>query len=526
MSIIPLLVLLNLSTIAQDWSYETLHVGFNKFDSKLYKDSNFHTSVKPFLLPQVAAVVSIDSINRKKVQSKWADIVFNRSLIEFKKEDFAFTIDPLMNFEFGKAKDSANFSYINTRGILVNAQLGKSVFVSTSFYENQARFNDYRYGSIEKNKQRIIPGQGIGKAFNDSVPQSFDYGFAEGYVSFSPNPHFNFTFGHGKNFIGDGYRSLLLSDNSFNYPFFKISTDFWKIKYINLWSQYQDLRQSRIFESAYAKKWSSIHYLDWNVTNWLSIGFFEAIVWQNADSTGVRGFDINYANPVIFLRPVEFSVGSPDNALMGINGKIVLFKNQILYGQAIIDEFKLSELKARNGWWANKWGIQAGYKTYNLFNVEKLYIQTEFNYVRPFMYSHNSSIQNYAHYNQALAHPLGANFWEWVNFIRYNKSRIYFEGRFSYALHGRDTANLNFGNDLYASYSTRAKEYDNYVGQAETVKLLYATAQISYLINKRSNLNFYLKYTYRKESSNSISTNQGLFTLGLRTSLQNFYYDY
>ncbi|MBI9066014.1 MAG: hypothetical protein JEZ09_01900 [Salinivirgaceae bacterium] len=500
---------------------------FRHFDRYVYKSSErFHTSVKPFLNSQVYNIVTTDSLNLKLVNSKAGDIIFNRSLIQFEKDDFSFTIDPLFNFEIGKDLDSSNMSYINTRGVLVNAKLGKYVSVSTSFYENQARFNDYRHARIQKLGRKVMPGQGYGKAFGDSLPQTYDYGFAEGYVSFTPSEHFNFTFGHGKNFIGDGYRSLLLSDNSFNYPYFRITTDFWNIKYVNIWSQYQDLTVKHPYGIPFDKKWSSMHYLDWSVTDWLNIGFFEAIIWQHADSTGVRGFDFNYANPVIFLRPVEFSVSSPDNAIMGINGKLTLFNNHILYGQAVIDEFKFSELKARNGWWANKWGIQAGYKTYDLFEIEHLDIQTEFNYVRPFMYSHNSTLRNYAHYNQPLAHPLGSNFWESVSFVRYNKDRIFFEGRISYAKHGRDTANLNFGNDLYKDYDTHEKEYDNYLGQAEEVNLIYATAQVAYLVNKRTNLNVYLKYTLRKESSSSINTNQGLITFGIRTSLQNFYYDF
>lgn len=519
--------LLSTLSTAQESHLIQLNHSFRPYDKYVYQSgTNFHTSVKPFLNSQVKEHVAIDSINLKTVNSKFAEIVYNRSLIQFEKDDFKFTIDPLFNFEFGKDLDSSSTSYINTRGIMVNAQLGKQVHVTTSFYENQARFNDYRYAGIEKIGKRVVPGQGLGKAFGDSLPQTYDYGFAEGYVSYSPNEHFNFTFGHGKNFIGDGYRSLLLSDNSVNYPFLRITTDFWNIKYVNLWAQYQDINYKRTSEEPFLKKWSSIHYLDWNITDWLNIGFFEAIVWQNADSTGVRGFDFNYANPVIFLRPVEFSVGSPDNALMGINGKLTVFKNHIFYGQAIIDEFKFSELKARNGWWANKWGIQTGYKTFDLFKVENLSIQTEFNYVRPFMYSHNSTIQNYGHYNQPLAHPLGANFWESVSFIRYNKNRIYFEGRMSIAKHGRDTANQNFGNNIYLDYEFRAKDYDNYVGQAEEVNLIYTTAQLAYLINRRTNLNVYLKYTLRKETSNTKNTTQGLVTFGIRTSLQNFYYDF
>jgi hypothetical protein len=513
--------------LAQEYNPIYQNRTFNHYDRFVYQsNANFHTSIKPFINSQLEPIVIIDSIYRKLVNSKLGEIVFNRNLIQFKEDDFAFTIDPLLNFEIGKDPDFDDISWINTRGVLVNAQLGKKVTISSSFYENQASFFDYRHDRIMELQNKIIPGQGPAKEFGDSLANNYDYSFAMGNISYSPNEHFNFQLGHGKNFWGDGYRSLLLSDNAFNYPYFKITTDFWNIKYVNLWAQFQDIRVREAYEKPFAKKWGSFHYLSWNVTDWLNVGFFEAIIWQNADSTGHRGFDFNYANPVIFLRPVEFSVGSPDNALMGITGKVTFLKSHILYGQAIIDEMQINELRNGNGWWGNKYGFQLGYKTFDLFNIQHFDIQTEFNYVRPYTYSHVTPVQNYAHYNQPLAHPLGSNFWESVSFIKYNKKRFFAELRYSYAIHGSDTAGLNYGNDLYLNYTTRVSEYDNYLGQADEVTLQYLNLNLAYLVNPSTNLNVYISVTKRLEKSSFIDLNQNLITFGIRTSIQNFYYDF
>jgi hypothetical protein len=496
---------------------------FRHFDRYVYQSNQrFHTSVKPFMMSQVDSVVTLDTLYRIPTQKKAVDIIFNRSLFQFEKGDFAFTLDPLFNFELGKDPDHSDKSWINTRGVILNAKLGKMVSVTTSFYENQAMFNDYRKERVEQHG--VIPGQGVPKSYKET---GYDYGFADAAVSFTPNRHFDFTFGHGKNFWGDGYRSLILSDNSFNYPYFRITTDFWHIKYVCLWAQFQDLNGNHEYGEAYDKKWGAFHYLDWSVTKWLNIGFFETVIWQDVDSTGYhRGFDFNYANPVIFMRPVEFSVGSPDNSLMGITGKITLFKKQVFYGQAIIDEFKMDEMTSGNGWWGNKWGVQAGYKTFDVFGWKHLDIQTEFNYVRPFMYTHTIPKQNYGHYQVSLAHPLGSNFWESVSFLRYNYKRLFLEGRYSFALHGSDTADMNFGNDIYQSYDTHANEYGNYVGQAQEVTLQYTSLLAAFLVNPRTNLNIYVNYTVRKETTGAESTKQNLITFGIRTSLQNFYYDF
>jgi hypothetical protein len=303
--------------------------------------------------------------------------------------------------------------------------------------------------------------------------------------------------------------------------------------------QFQDFTAKHPYGEAYDKKWGAFHYLDWSVTKWLNIGLFEAIIWQNSDSTGYRGFDINYANPVIFFRPVEFSLGSPDNVLLGVNGKITLFNKHVFYGQLMLDEFKLSEVQAgiqhrlhpsdstiKWGWVSNKYAVQAGYKSFNVFNIKHLDIQSEVNFARPFTYSHISSLKNYAHYNVSLAHPLGSNFLESVTFLRYNFKRLFFEARFSYAKHGSDTAGLNYGNDLFKNYNEPAQDYYNKLGQAQEVNLEYISLTTAYLVNPSTNLNVYVSYTNRNESSLSISKNRRLITLGIRTSLQNFYYDF
>jgi hypothetical protein len=205
----------------------------------------------------------------------------------------------------------------------------------------------------------------------------------------------------------------------------------------------------------------------------------------------------------------------------------------------MLDEFKLSEVQAgiqhrlnpndttiKWGWVSNKYAIQAGYKTFNVFNIKHFDIQTEVNFARPFTYSHISSLKNYAHYNVALGHPLGSNFLESVTFLRYNYKRLFFEARYSYAKHGTDTAELNFGNDIFKNYTEPAHDYYNELGQVQEVMLKYATLTGAYLVNPSTNLNVYVSYTNRNESSLGISKNQSLITFGIRTSLQNFYYDF
>ena len=57
---------------------------------------------------------------------------------------------------------------------------------------------------------------------------------AEANLTFTPNKFIDLQLGYGRNFIGDGYRSILMSDGASPYPFFKLKTTFWKIKYTNI----------------------------------------------------------------------------------------------------------------------------------------------------------------------------------------------------------------------------------------------------------------------------------------------------
>jgi hypothetical protein len=372
-----------------------------------------------------------------------------------------------------------------------------------------------------------MPGEGNVKPFKTS---GYDWAVATGVVSYSPSHYFNFQLGNGKNSWGDGYRSLLLSDCATAYPFFKITTDFWRLKYVNLWAQLTDLRSpitsQQLQAHGYNKKWASLHYLSWNALSWVNLSFFEGVVWEHSSEQGYRGFDVQYANPIVFYRPVESQNGSPDNMLMGGSAKVTILKRHVLYGQVIIDEFSLSHMKARDGWWANKYGIQAGVKVFDLFTLKHLDLQAEYNRVRPFTYSHWTSLQSYGHYNQPLAHPLGANFQELVTISRYTIKRFFVDLKVVMARYGTDLPGQNVGHDIFEAYSVKRKELGNTLGQGLSNKLLQTDVCLSWLVNPVSNLNLAVGYTTRDYLVGDKRTVRSLLYFAVRTSLGNTSIDY
>jgi hypothetical protein len=296
-----------------------------------------------------------------------------------------------------------------------------------------------------------------------------------------------------------------------------------------LYALFQDGPYVTIHDESFRRKYGTFHYLDVNIGKRLTFGIMEAVIWRY-EST--RAFDINYMNPVIFLRPVEFSVGSPDNSLIGFNLRYKLSSSISVYGQLMLDEFKKNEVFARNGWWANKQGFQFGGKAFNIFRIKNLSIASEFNYVRPFTYQHRSSRTAYAHYNQPLAHPLGANFWESVSSLSYSFKRWHLHMRGSYAMVGYDIDStgqtVNFGNNVLLSYDSRppGTDFGNEILQGLETKVINAEVKVWYLINPASNMILEAGVRMR-QSDNVYGSHNTLFLhFGIKTLISNRYFDF
>jgi hypothetical protein len=357
-------------------------------------------------------------------------------------------------------------------------------------------------------------------------------------VSWSPGKYFNFQLGHGKNFIGNGYRSLLLSDNAGNQTYGRLMVHIWRLKYAVIYSHQKDINntESRQYGN-WRNKYSTTHYLSYNVTKWLNIGLFESVVWKAKDTLLNRGYDVNYLNPIIFMRPIEFSTGSSDNSLLGLNLCIKPADKVQLYGQFILDEFLFDEFvkdlketfnpgsQTEYGWWANKYGWQAGFKTFDLFNVKGLGLQSEFNWVRPFTYSHSDPIQNYGHQNSSNAHPLGANFMESVSFVNYQVRNWFYQLQFNWYNQGLSTDSVNFGEDIYRSYRDRQTEYGHVTTQGVQKDVMIIGLRGSYLVLPESNIRIYAGVKTRMENLAGKDRSDFFLEFGVSSALFNRYDD-
>jgi hypothetical protein len=517
------------------------HDYYSQFDMSVNQvGSNNHTGSKPLSYAEVSKYYDFAAANDKikKTVSTWfGRKLWNENLVEIQGEDYWLTLNPIVDLQVGKnTPGDVSSTYINTRGLQFQGGLGETVNFTTTIFESQGRFADYfnRYAeSIAPSggNPAIIPGMGVAKRFKDD---SYDFPMAEANLSFTPNKFFNLQLGYGRNFIGDGYRSLLESDGASPYPYFKLNTTFWKMKYTNLYMWLKDVRPEATVDQTYATKYMANHYLSWNVSKRMNLGFFESVVWSNNNN---RGFDMSFVNPIIFYRAVEISSSSRSgNILLGLTSKYKVNNRVNLYGQFLVDEFSFAEVKAGDNSWKNKFGYQLGGKYFNAFNIQNLLLQFEYNHVRPYVYAHSDPLTNYAHSNQSIGHQWGGNFQEVIAIARYHNGRYFADAKITFGERGldfdTDEDGFNYGGNIYKDYEEH-RPFDTgvKVGQGNKTTVFITDVQAGYLVNPATNLKLYASVIYRnfdpsKETLTTFKENTTWFSLGLRCDIFNWYFDY
>ncbi|WP_026914148.1 gliding motility protein RemB [Christiangramia portivictoriae] len=515
------------------------HEYYSRFDAEINQIGlNSHSASKPLMFSEIGDYYDFDAERKNLLQDRSTYAgrkLWNEHLVRFQTDKYWFTIDPGFDLQIGKDFEQIEheFTYNNTREFIIQGGLGKKFNFYSVIYESQGRFAQYYNDFAESIRPAggdpaIVPGRGIAKTF---MNDGYDYPVAEGYLSFTPSEFINIQFGHGNNFIGDGYRSLLLSDNPSPYPYLKLNTKFWKIKYTNTWMSLRDVRPEVTNSGSFRTKYIANHYLSLNLTKRLNLGFFESVMWENDND---RGFDLNYLNPVIFYRAIEFATGADGgNAIIGLTGKYKISNQMYTYGQWLIDEFSSTDVFGGEGSWKNKLGFQLGLKYFDAFKVDDLYLQAEYNQVRPYTYSHNSITLNYAHNNQSMSHLWGANFREFVGIARYRKDRYYGSAKLILGKRGFDFSEdgAYYGQDLYRSEEARPFETGVEIGQGNTTNSFYSELEAGYIVNPTTNLKLFASFIYRDFNpqvntalNSEISTTW--INFGLRTDIFNWYFDY
>ncbi|MFD0793165.1 gliding motility protein RemB [Mucilaginibacter litoreus] len=508
--------------VYQPYSYQF----YQKFDADSYSTgTRIHTALKPYFLNDSLLMHSYDSImnygseNNKDVFYKK---LFNEHQIDVKGANSTFYADLLPDFNIGRDFSQKQNLWLSSLGLQIGGTISNKFYYNVTGYLNRAGVPDYISTYIRQ--VGIVPGMAYAGTYNNK-PNAYGWDYITATASYTPVKYINISAGRDKTFIGDGYRSLLLSDYASPYPFFRVTANLGNVKYMSMWGYFADPAGTSDI-NINRNKWGVFHYLDWNVSNRLSFGFFDSVIWADVDDQGHKhGFDFNYINPFIFLRPVEASNGSPDNALIGFTSKYKVTNGLTAYGQFSLDEFEASNFFSGKGSSRNKYGWQLGIRGADLFSVENLNYLVETNTVKPYTYSERASILSYSANSEPLAHPWGANFREYVGILSYSYKRFDLMGEVDYGKYGLDMNNLNYGKDIFQHYTTPARENGNFTGQGLKTDMIYLQGKVGYIINPKYNLRLELGGIYRNEKNSDFNDKTAMITFGVRSSFRSIYTD-
>lgn len=509
----------------QPYSYQF----YQKLNTDVYNPATrLHTSLKPYVLNDSSSLrPRYDSLllnNKDNSKNSWFHRVwFNGHIADVKRKDYTFYFDYLTDIGIGRELTGNKSTYINTRGYEAGGTIGSRFFFFTSGYENQGRFANYEQAYITA--KGFVPSQGQDRTTigQTTVKNSSDWSYSTALLGFEASKSIMLNLGMDKVFIGDGYRSVLLSDYSPSYPLFRLTADLGKdVRYMAMWA-YMDDQFAPKFDlntsgANNRRKWAVFHYIDWNVTNRASIGFFNALIAAEADDQGNKhGFDLNYINPMLFLSSLGPSSTIADHTMLGFNAKYKVLDKTTVYGQLLFDQSGGGASTTRDA-------FQLGFRGSDLFKVNTLNYLVEYNTAAPYTYANQNPIVNYTQFSEPLGHPFGANFKEYLSILNYSIGKFDLQGQFNYATYGLDTGGINYGKDI--SLPDNVAIATGSTGQGLATTLKYAEGTVAYMLNPKYNLRVEIGALLRWETNTVSDTKTTLITFGLRSSFRNLYHDF
>lgn len=520
-----------------------------RLDMKLINDSVLRfTTVKPFNRVRVTQrlelidsmikqgsfpslnLSAVDKFNIKELLQSNADVTSKEQpLVKHKKvlglyeinqhayftrqNKYTLVVDPVLSFGGGYSSSLKEPQFINTRGVLMRGTIDNKISFYSYLSDNQERDPQYVTNFVNKNRV-ALPGQGF---FKINKADAFDYFNARAGISFNLGKYFDLGFAYDKLYIGNGYRSLFLSDFSSCYPFVRFVTHFGKLSYETILAQTVGVNNNKLNRThdPVPVNYLSIHHISMQITKRLNIGLYE-----NVMENGKGGLKVGYLNPVIFYKSIEQDYGIAGKTNIGIDFKENAFNNFQIYGQLLINEFRFSDVtNYGKGAFTNKQAIQIGIKYNDAFSVKNLDVQLETNIVRPYTYMNFDSTTNFTNYNQPLAHPLGANFREFIAIVKMQPiPKLTLLGKLFYYEQGLDLNGVNYGSNLLLTYNTRPSNYGFFIGSGKLVKCAISSLNIAYELSP----NFFIESNFNYRNYNVVDlpqNNEFIYMLGIRWNI-------
>lgn len=466
-----------------------------------HTDSSIHSGMQPYIqFFGQKYVMPVDSSAKHRSKYWLSDVLFYRSFVDLNVDsgNFKLRINPIINVEGGRdlADTVSRNLYTNTRGIIGAGSVGKRFYFETLFSENQSVFSNYI--SNQTKTLEVVPGQGRWKNFKTN---GYDYAFSSGFFSFQANKHLNIQAGHGKQKVGYGYRSLLLTDNALTYPYLRV-TQQWlkgKLQYTTVYALFSNLvSASKVInpnaERLYQKKAAAFQYLSFNPNKGINVGLFQSLICAPGDSTNTQHLPWQYFNPLLFSNLASYGLDSKNNINIGADLRCKLNSSFNVYAQALLDYVAGSKRSKAAG------ALQFGFNYFDAFSLKGLRIQAEVNHTFGDVYKTEKGALNYTQYGQTIGFvPMEGT--ELIANLFYRYKRLFVQGKAQYLQHT-------------ASFAA-----------ASTITSLSGNAGI--VVNAAYNMQLSAGALVRMQNFATFSSaNTNYFYLSLRTNIYNFYYDF
>ncbi len=490
----------------------------------------FHSKNKSIetFFPANINQLNLTYLNRDSiiVYSDLENYIFKRFLVEVKKQDINLSITPIINYSKGRVGSlDTNYwpVYRNTRGVYMEGDILNKIGFNFSFCENQARFQDYEGAYFNQQGENYIKYYGKYSIQNAMIPGAsrtkpfkvggYDYAYSTGNIHINFHPKFKVEFGNNQHFIGSGYRSLILSDNSSNAPSLRFK---WKI---NRFFDYQVLyrKQLNLFrkpytwavESNYETKLFAASYLTFKPNDAISISWFNGGNQLRGDSIIMHKLDARQLIPLpLFQNDILIGNQSIINGITGLNIDVA-FKKIRVYAQLVADKYNSNWLGAG----------QVGLYYFDAFGVKNFQVQCEWNQVPKNFYAANRAKLSYSNYNLPSAHPKGNNFKELFIKLGYTYNRLYVNSRTNiYFTQGGNLQQQFLTNSIFNSSPTFLNLKDG--------NTVLENVEFGYRFNRLYNGTFFVNYQGRASSFNKIDLTYQCLMLGVRTSITNEYFDF
>jgi hypothetical protein len=483
------------------------------------RDSRMHTGLKPVLEGRMDLTdVKGYRVDTSKYYLWQTEKLFRDHLLEVRRDDVFLAADVLVDFhighDFGDATlypDTVRY-YQNTRGFRIRGDIGDKLSFETMVFENQAILPQYLFRQVQTHG--VLSGQGRTKI---EAFRKVDYGWSQGNVSWSPAFWANVQFGHGRHFVGHGYRSILLSDHAVSAPYLKMSFitrrkwlqySTWHTKLQHGVLQSERLPTGTPGESLFYWMRARFNHLSLSFGRF-DLGFFEGTIFRNLDENGVRPLDAMELNPVIGWNTLRHGFKGEYKTLVGADMRVRITNKAFIYGQFGTDDPG-----------PDRYSWQAGLRLFDIIRQD-IHLQLEYNHADPFMYMHQNERMAWMHSGLPLAHPFGAHFDEIVGIADIGFGRVRWQNRVVLGTYNLDPdAGTNVGSNL------RKPDLPVVPEEGPVVRhLTWWDSNVSYLFNPKTNLRALAGFTRRDLPGAADGAQSSFFYISLRTGLFNRYYD-